>query len=74
MTIIEQAKKMRADTKETLQTMCDAMNHDQLEKLLKYEKVKALLGRFGVEITAEADLPDNAEICGGNDEPEHEIM
>lgn len=26
-----------------------------------------------VEITAEADLPDNAEICGGN-EPEHEIM
>ena len=27
-----------------------------------------------VEITAEADLPENAEICGGNNEPEHEIM
>lgn len=27
-----------------------------------------------VEITAEADLPENAEICGGDNEPEHEIM
>ncbi len=27
-----------------------------------------------VEITAEADLPANAEICGGNNEPEHEVM
>ena len=26
-----------------------------------------------VEITAEADLPDNAEICGG-DNPEHKIV
>ena len=25
------------------------------------------------EIT-EADLPDNAEICGGNNEPEQEVM
>lgn len=27
-----------------------------------------------VEITAEADLPANAEICGGDNEPEHEVM
>lgn len=27
-----------------------------------------------VEITAEADLPSNAEICGIEDEPEHEVM
>lgn len=27
-----------------------------------------------IEITAEADLPENAEICGGDNEPEHEIM
>ncbi len=27
-----------------------------------------------VEITAEADLPSNAEICGGSNEPEHEVM
>lgn len=27
-----------------------------------------------VEITAEADLPENAEICGGDNEPEHEVM
>lgn len=28
----------------------------------------------GIEIVAEADLPDNAEICGGDNEPEHEVM
>ena len=27
-----------------------------------------------VEITAEADLPANAEICAGDNEPEHEVM
>lgn len=28
----------------------------------------------GIEITAEADLPSNAEICGDVSNPEHEIM
>ena len=28
----------------------------------------------GIEITAEADLPSNAEICGNAGEPEHEVM
>lgn len=27
-----------------------------------------------VEICAEADLPGNAEICGGGETPDHEIM
>ena len=27
-----------------------------------------------VEIRAEADLPEGAEICGGDDEPEHEVV
>ena len=27
-----------------------------------------------VQIIAEADLPEGAEICGGDDEPEHEVM
>ena len=27
-----------------------------------------------LEICAEADLPDNAEICGGDNEPDHEVM
>ena len=27
----------------------------------------------GVEIVAEADLPDNAEICGGTGDTDHEI-
>lgn len=27
-----------------------------------------------VEITAEADLPDNAEICADPTKPEHEVM
>ena len=27
-----------------------------------------------VEIRAEADLPECAEICGGDNEPEHEVM
>ena len=27
-----------------------------------------------VEIRAEADLPEGAEICGGVEEPEHEVM
>jgi hypothetical protein len=27
-----------------------------------------------VEIRAEADLPEGAEICGGDNEPDHEIM
>ena len=38
----------RAETREALQTVYDALNHGQQNKLLKDEKVKALFDLYGV--------------------------
>lgn len=39
----------KAETKEALQTVYDALNHGQQNKLLKEERVKALFDLYGVE-------------------------
>ena len=37
-----------SETKEALQTVYDALNHGQQQKILKDEKVKALFDHYGV--------------------------
>ena len=39
----------KAETKEALQTVYDALNQGQQKKLLKEERVKALFDLYGVE-------------------------
>ena len=39
----------KAETKEALQTVYDALNHGQQQKILKDEKVKNLFDLYGVE-------------------------
>lgn len=41
--------KAKAETKEALQTMYDALNQGQQKKIVKDEKVKALFDLHGVE-------------------------
>ena len=41
--------KAKAETKEALQTVYDALNQGQQSKILKEEKVKALFDLYGVE-------------------------
>ena len=38
-------------TREALQTVYDALNHGQQQKLLKNETVAALFERYGVEVS-----------------------
>ena len=52
MTKAELNTKIQAvkdETKESLQTMYDALNQGQQKKIVKNEKVKALFDRYGVE-------------------------
>ena len=39
-----------SETRAALQTVYDALNHGQQQKLLKNEAVAALLERYGVEV------------------------
>lgn len=43
----------RAETKEALQTVYDALNQGQQKKILKDDKVKALFDLYGVEYEKE---------------------
>ena len=43
------AEERKAETRDALQTVFDALNHGQRKKLLKDEKVKALFDLYGVE-------------------------
>lgn len=45
------AEKVAADTKTALQTVYDALNRGQQQKILKDARVKALFDRYGVEYT-----------------------
>ena len=47
ITAVENAK---AETKSALQTVYDAMNKGQQNKIVKGEAVKALFDRYGVEL------------------------
>lgn len=42
----------KSETRDALQTMYDAMNNGQRKKIVKVEKVKALLDRYGVSYDA----------------------
>lgn len=48
-TLTNAVAKAKAETKEALQTVYDALNQGQQKKLLKDEKVKALFDLYGVE-------------------------
>lgn len=48
MTWTEKAEAVKTETKEALQTVYDALNTGQQNKLLKDEAVKALFDRYGV--------------------------
>lgn len=41
-----------SETRAALQTVYDALNHGQQQKLLKDEAVAALFEQYGVEVTA----------------------
>ena len=49
----EKTQAVKAETKEALQTVFDALNQGQQKKILKNEKVKALFDRYGVEYESE---------------------
>ncbi len=53
MSWTEKAEKVKAETKQALQTVFDALNTGQQNKILKNEEVKALLNRYGVLIEGE---------------------
>lgn len=40
--------EVKSETQEALQTMFDALNQGQRQKIIKSEKVKALFARYGV--------------------------
>lgn len=42
-------RTVKTETKEALQTMYDALNQGQQQKILKDEAVKALFERYGVK-------------------------
>lgn len=44
----EAANKVYEETRTALQTVYDALNHGQQQKLLKDEKVKTLFDHYGV--------------------------
>ena len=48
-TLEKAVQKAKSETKEALQTVYDSLNNGQQKKILKEEKVKELLDRYGVE-------------------------
>lgn len=50
----EAAQAVYTDTQTALQTVYDALNHGQQQKILKNEAVAALFARYGVN-TGDAD-------------------
>lgn len=48
-TLNEAVDICKAETKAALQTVYDALNHGQQQKIVKDEAVKALFDRYGVE-------------------------
>lgn len=53
MTWTEKAEMVKSETKQVLQTVFDALNHGQQQKILKNEEVKALFDRYGVAVEGE---------------------
>ena len=46
--LIAAVEAAKAETRQALQTVYDALNHGQQQKILKEENVKALFDRYGV--------------------------
>ena len=47
--LFDKVAATKTETKDALQTMYDALNHGQQQKILTNEKVKALFDRYKVE-------------------------
>ncbi len=47
--LADKVATVKTETKNALQTMYDALNHGQQQKIIKNEKVKALFDRYGVQ-------------------------
>lgn len=47
--LIEAVQTVKTETRNALQTMYDALNQGQRNKIVKDEAVKALFDRYGVE-------------------------
>lgn len=47
--LFDRVAAVKAETQNALQTIYDALNHGQQQKILKNEEVKALFDRYGVE-------------------------
>lgn len=50
ITLFKRVYDAKAETREALQTVYDALNHGQQQKILKDEKVKALFELYEVAI------------------------
>lgn len=48
-TLNKKVDLVKQQTKDALQTMYDALNHGQQQKIVKNEAVKELFDRYGVE-------------------------
>jgi hypothetical protein len=48
--LFDKTEAVMNETREALQTVYDALNQGQQKKLLKDEKVAALMERYGVEV------------------------
>ena len=46
--LFDRVTAVKTETKNALQTIYDALNHGQQQKILKSEEVKALFDRYGV--------------------------
>lgn len=47
--LFDRVAAVKTDTKNALQTIYDALNHGQQQKIIRNEEVKALFDRYGVE-------------------------
>ena len=50
MTLVDKVIAYNLEIKTALQTMYNALNQGQRQKILKNEKVKTLFERYGVEV------------------------
>lgn len=46
--LFDRVAAVKSETKNALQTIYDALNHGQQQKIIRNEKVKALFDRYGV--------------------------
>lgn len=47
--LFDRVAAVKSETKNALQTIYDALNHGQQQKIIRNEEVKALFDRYGVE-------------------------